>query len=67
VEPLRPEERELILQTRPEATPQDIDEYQRLLAERFLVDPSLPRSPESDRVDRSREERIHLLYQKLFN
>jgi hypothetical protein len=44
----------------------DIDEYERLLSERFTRDPDLPMSPqEADDVAR-REDRIAQLSQKLF-
>lgn len=43
MEPLKPVTKENILALRPEADPADIEEYERLLAERFTVDPDLPK------------------------
>ena len=45
MEPLKPETKRQILQERPQASPADIEEYERLLAERFAEDPDLPKSP----------------------
>src|SRR5438046_961981 len=42
MEPLKPDQKADILATRPEASPAEIEEYERLLAERFAVDPSKP-------------------------
>ena len=40
MEPLKPEEKEAILKKNPLADPADIEEYERLLSERFTVDPN---------------------------
>ena len=45
MEPLTPEQKEQALRKHPQAAPEDIAEYERLLAARFSVDPSLRRSP----------------------
>lgn len=67
MEPLTPEVRQKILQEHPQASPDDIEEYERLLAQRFTVDPDLPLSPmESTRRDQD-EERLEFLYNKLFS
>jgi hypothetical protein len=66
MEPLKPEEKQRILTERPQAAPEDIEEYERLLSERFRRDPhtqvesveGVPRSKDDDRL---RE-----LYEKLF-
>lgn len=42
MEPLKPEVKKRILADRPQAAPQDIEEYERLLAERFMSDPNAP-------------------------
>ena len=68
MEPLKPEEKERILSERPQAAPEDIEEYERLLAERFLRDPLAPEAlatPVATR-ERARDERLRALYQKLF-
>lgn len=62
MEPLKPETRARILDENPQAAPEEIDEYERLLAERFATDPDLPPSPEAER----RESRLAELYRKLF-
>ena len=53
MEPLKPETKARILQEQPEATPEDIEEYERLLAERFTEDPDLPQSPAVAKAARS--------------
>lgn len=69
MEPLKPEVQERVLALRPEADPADLDEYERLLAERFAVDPDqAPASqPEAlmEKTD-SAENRLAELYEKLF-
>jgi hypothetical protein len=66
MEPLKPETKRRILQDRPQASPADIEEYERLLAERFTEDPDLPKSPTTARAAANRERRLEELYQKLF-
>ncbi len=66
MEPLKPETESKILEESPEAAPEDIQEYERLLAERFTVDPDLPMAPEADSLEEDREERLQYLYRKLF-
>jgi hypothetical protein len=66
MEPLKPETRQQILRDRPQASPADIDEYERLLAERFTADPDLPRSPAAARAANANEQRLGQLYQLLF-
>lgn len=70
MEPLKPETVENILDmARPAPAPairDDIEEYERLLSERFTRDPDVPMSPQqADEVDRA-EQRITQLAQKLF-
>jgi hypothetical protein len=62
MEPLKPDEKQHILATRPEAEPADIEEYERLLAERFARDPSQPPHPSLQ----ARDARLRQLYIKLF-
>jgi hypothetical protein len=66
MQPLSPEERERILRSHPEASPQDVDEYEQLLSSRFTTDPSMPRGPGVDQQERAREERLRDLYNQLF-
>ncbi len=81
MEPLKPEYKEQILRSRPPAQPADIEEYERLLAERFTRDPSVTPAPPMPRgvsvsgplkglpastLEQLREDRIRELYQKLF-
>lgn len=66
MEPLRPAERDDLLRNRPLAAPADIDEYERLLSERFTRPPHLAGSPEKSRGDAAREVRLKELHKKLF-
>lgn len=68
MEPLKPDTVKGIL-ARPAAAPvlqEDIEEYERLLSERFTRDPDLPMSPRDADDVAQREDRIAQLYQKLF-
>ena len=67
MEPLTPEQIRAVLRNKPEAAPEDIAEYERLLASRFTVDPSLPGSPDELRDVRAREDRLRELHAKLFD
>jgi hypothetical protein len=58
MEPLKPETKRRILQERPQASPADIEEYERLLAERFTEDPDMPRAPAAARAAADRERRL---------
>ena len=66
MEPLKPETKAAILRGRPQACPADIEEYERLLAERFTADPDMPKAPADDRATCKREKRLEQLYAKLF-
>jgi hypothetical protein len=66
MEPLTPEVRKRILDNRPQASPEDIDEYERLLSQRFTVDPDLPMDPEESALRDDDEQRLEELYNKLF-
>lgn len=65
MEPLKREVVSDILRLNPAAQPSDIAEYERLLAQRFTIDPDLAMepSPEANR----RERRIRELYAKLIS
>lgn len=66
MEPLSAAQRRNILQNRPGAEPGDIEEYERLLAARFLSDPDRPRSPGEDREAAENERRLQQLFERLF-
>ena len=66
MEPLDPETKARILQDNPQAAPDDIEEYERLLSEQFTVDPDMPKAPEDISAETGREARLRELYIKLF-
>jgi hypothetical protein len=66
MEPLKPETKARILRERPQASPEEIEEYERLLAERFTEDPDLPKSPAVAQAAAKRQKRLEQLYEKLF-
>jgi hypothetical protein len=66
MEPLKSEQKNTALRKNPQASPEDIAEYERLLAARFTVDPSLRRSPDGSKVEDAREKRLRDLYVKIF-
>jgi hypothetical protein len=66
MEPLKPETKRQILVDRPNANCADIEEYERLLAERFTEDPDLPKSSTEARAAGKRQNRLEQLYKKLF-
>lgn len=70
MEPLHPTVRKQLLTRLPPANPLDIDEYERLLADRFAEDPSAapaaaPVAGAAAGAD-PREARLAQLHQKLF-
>jgi hypothetical protein len=70
MEPLKPQDKHRILAENPAADPAEVEEYERLLSERFAVDPDAPvAAPNAvwSGIDvHVREARIAELYQKLF-
>jgi len=73
MEPLKPEEKRAILKNRPNAQPEDIEEYERLLSVRFTEDPDFGRAKvkTEDNIltlspQNSLEERLAQLHAKLF-
>lgn len=69
MQPLKPEDKKAALESNPQAAPEDLHEYERLLSLRFTQDPltvanAAPASAET--VD-DLEERLKALHQKLFN
>ena len=67
MEPIKPEVRKWILEEHPLASPEDIDEYERLLSQRFTVDPDLPMAPDDSSKHDDDEKRLAELYDKLFS
>jgi hypothetical protein len=67
MQPLKPETKLQILQTHPNATAEDIAEYERLLSERFTVNPLQQKSPEQALVEDNRTRRLRELKQLLFS
>lgn len=69
--PLSPDEREAVALRHPEAAPGEVegrlDEYERLLADRFAQDPDLPLAPEAAGLVGDREERLLELHRLLFD
>ena len=66
MEPMKPELVNRLLHERPALTRAEIDEYQRLQAERFRVNPLLPKSPDEERAINARKARIKELYRKIY-
>ena len=73
MEPLKPAEKQSILENSPNAEPADLEEYERLLSTRFTMDPDLAtaEAPSTTaKVTKSAfeqgEERIAQLHAKLF-
>jgi hypothetical protein len=66
MEPLKPETRKEILRKAPGATVEELAEYERLLSERFTIDPDAPRSPSMLRLQKEKQNRLKELYKKLF-
>lgn len=64
MEPLKPEDKTFILENNPQASPEEIEEYEQLLSVRFTEDPDLVPEPALESV-RTRESRLTELYQKL--
>ncbi len=62
MEPMKPDEKARILSENPDAEPADLDEYERLLSERFASDPDVPAAKDSA----DREARLAELHGKLF-
>jgi len=66
VEPRKPSDRRSILDDNLEAAPQDLDEYERLLAEQFVDDPDVPAAPAGASLQGERDARLRELHQRLF-
>lgn len=74
MEPLKPAQKRAILENQPNAQPADVEEYERLLSQRFTVDPDFAPAAapaEGGKVTRDSlkdsEDRIAQLHDKLFS
>jgi hypothetical protein len=67
MEPLKPETKKFLLEALPQADPEEVEEYERLLAERFTVDPDIAKAPDEKSAHQERESRLAELHQKLFS
>ncbi|HSS98019.1 MAG TPA: hypothetical protein VLK33_13355 [Terriglobales bacterium] len=79
MQPLKPEEKSRILSTNPQAAPEDLSRYEKLLSERFTIDPDAaqparaPEAEESEPVARSGrsleqvEAELKALHRRLFS
>jgi hypothetical protein len=65
MEPLKPEFKAQILERIPNASPAEIDEYERLLSERFSRDPSERRAAPDGLLREQGQSRLQELYNKL--
>lgn len=65
MEPLKPEDKTFILENNPQASPDEIEEYEQLLSVRFTEDPDIAPEPTLDSAVHFRESRLAELYQKL--
>ena len=66
MEPLKPEMKRKLLEAQRQATPADIEEYERLLAERFTLDPDLPQTSIMESTVNAKEARLAQLHKLLF-
>ena len=66
MEPLKPEAKDSLLQNNPQADPDEVEEYERLLSERFTVDPDMPKAPEGSAAEDERESRLREIFQKYY-
>lgn len=63
MEPLKPEQ---IAEMLKYGTQEELDEYERLLAQRFYEDPSEPMTPERQALHDAREEKLKEFYAKFY-
>jgi hypothetical protein len=70
MEPLKPDVVQRVLDAAANVaapvSPQDIEEYERLLSERFTRDPDLPMAPQQANAVDQAEARIEQLHQAIF-
>jgi hypothetical protein len=66
MEPMKPEDKARVLAESPHAEPGDLEEYERLLSQRFATDPDVPASPAARAVADTIEDRLAELHARLF-
>lgn len=68
MEPLRPEDREMLL-AQSGAAPEDLDRYEELLASLFAEQPGIATAPEplASAGREAREEELRVLYERIFS
>lgn len=66
MEPLKPNVKKRILLSRSNVSAEEIEEYERLLAQRFATAPGGPVTTEMSLAIETREARIRELHRKLF-
>ena len=66
MQPLKPSQKNDILANAPQAQPEEVEEYERLLAQRFMTDPDLGPAPQPAAAGRGFADRLTELYRKLF-
>jgi hypothetical protein len=69
MQPLKPEDKKAALDNNPQAAPEDLQEYERLLALRFTRDPLTPENaqPLAGEAIEDLEDRLKALHKKLFS
>jgi hypothetical protein len=66
MQPMKPDEVDRILKTRPDVKHEHIREYESLLAARLNVNPHLPRTDADKASHERREQRLKDLHRQLF-
>jgi hypothetical protein len=69
MQPLKPEDKKAALDNNPQAAPEDLQEYERLLALRFARDPLTQENaqPVAGEAVEDLEDRLNALHKKLFS
>lgn len=67
MEPMKPDLKKNVLAANPQAAPEEIEEYERLLSLRYAQDPDSAAEPPSAASPETIEARLAQLYKKLFS
>jgi hypothetical protein len=70
MQPLKPEDKKAALDNNPQAAPEDLQEYERLLALRFARDPLTQENAQPlarEAMEEDLEDRLQALHKKLFS
>lgn len=75
MQPLKPDEKNRILEENPQAAPEDVERYQKLLSERFTIDPdqaqTAPLQARKQVQAKSRaeaiEDELRMLHERIFS